>query len=121
MPCQLYCVDSSALIDLATSYPFPVFGRLWGRIEGLVQENRLIGPDEVLREVEAKDDDLKAWCRRHKQMFRRTDEPIWAESQRVVERFPALANDPKRRQADPFVVGLAIVEFGVPGRRLQPV
>jgi hypothetical protein len=48
---DLYCVDSSSLIRLKQDFPRSVFPAVWEKIEELVEQERIIAPDEVLREI----------------------------------------------------------------------
>lgn len=54
----VYCIDTSALIDLNRMYSRDIFPTLWRRLGDLVKSGRLFAPLEVLREVEKGDDEL---------------------------------------------------------------
>ena len=57
-----YCIDTSAILDgWVRHYPIDTFPALWDRLDRLVDSGRLCTSDEVLRELEAKDDDALAW------------------------------------------------------------
>jgi hypothetical protein len=95
------------------SYPpdvFP-FRLLWDKIEKWADEGILIASEEVLVELEKKDDEVYAWARQHEQMFI----PINGITQQVVrtilQRYPRLLDTRKNRSgADPFVIALAQIE-----------
>lgn len=102
-----YCIDTSALIDLFRDYPPDVFEGLWKHFEGLVRVRRMLAPDEVLNELEQKDDELLAWAKKHRGMFRRCNGDQVAEAVRVIAEFPKLVDpDQTVPAADPFVVAL---------------
>jgi Domain of unknown function (DUF4411) len=103
-----YSFDTCAILDLYNQYPQDVFAGLWGKVDDLITSGRLVCSDQVLRELERKDDDPYKWAKaRATQLF----EPVaghWKEGQRIANRFPRLV-DAKRTtpQADPFVVAHA--------------
>jgi hypothetical protein len=108
-PC--YCIDTSALIELHATYDSDVFVSLWEKLAGLIKEGRLIAPREVLREIEKKDDDLLKWVKKHRKIFRDQDAEQLHAAQDILSRFPNLVDPAKEiPDADPFVVGLAIIE-----------
>ena len=61
---DIYCVDTSSFIEMKESYPNDIFPNLWENIEKLCKNGRLIDPDEVKKEIEKGDDDLKKWIKR---------------------------------------------------------
>ena len=129
----LYCVDTSALLDgWVRYYPPDTFPGLWENIAAMADAGELISTDEVLIELEKKDDSILAWAKTHRAMFCPLDELLQLATQRVLAQFPRLVNTQKGRdRADPFVVGLAIVRgavivtgernFGVPDRPRIPL
>jgi hypothetical protein len=55
---RVYCIDTSALIDLPRHYPSKVFkGTVWQSIETLIGTGRLRAPREVRRELAKQDDE----------------------------------------------------------------
>lgn len=73
----VYCVDTSALIEAwQVDYPVEHFPGFWRRMEELIAANRLIAPEEVLRETKRRSDELHAWLSARKEMFRELDESI---------------------------------------------
>ncbi len=109
MPTSIvYCVDTSALIDLKWWYPEDVFA-VWDELGKLVTSRRLIAPRQVLEELKRKDDTLLKWVMKHRRMFCSLDEGQIAALQEVESRFPDLVDHMKQiPDADPFVVGLAV-------------
>lgn len=104
----IYCIDASALIDLR---PFrrTVFVTLWANLDGLVAEDRLISPDEVLHELERGDDELLQWAREQRSISKPIDEQVWVLARDVVKGFPNLVDHTKlTADADAFVVALAL-------------
>ncbi len=105
----MYCIDTSALLDGWTRYyPPDVFPVLWERLEQLIAEGRLITTEEVLIELEKKDDEVHAWAREHREMFQPIDEDTQVAIVELLDRYERLVNTQKNRSmADPWVVALA--------------
>jgi hypothetical protein len=104
----VYCVDSSALIDLRITYPRKTFVTLWQRMGDLVAAKRMIAPREVWREVR-KDDELPAWIRGHRMMFVRLTPNAVRTAVEIMARFPGLVDpDKETPDADPFLIALAL-------------
>ncbi len=94
----------------------------------------MVASEEVLEDLGKKDDDVLAWAKKRRHMFR----PLTEEIQKVVseilgtENFERLVDSrTDRSKADPFVIALAKVEnhtvvteeknFGTPTRPKIPI
>lgn len=107
---EIYCIDTSSLVDLNRRYPQDIFPGVWDRLSALAGIGRLVAPREVLRELAKGDDELIPWAREHSVMFRDPDEPQLAAVRNILERFPDFIDpDKENPEADPFVVALAAV------------
>jgi hypothetical protein len=106
-----YCIDTSALIEAwQVDYPIDNFPGFWRRVKDLIAAGRLVAPEEVLREITKRSDQLHTWLNAHKDMFRELDEAIQIEAGKVLAQFPRLVGERKlRTSADPFVIALARV------------
>ena len=107
---DVYCVDTSALIDgLERYYPEDNFPMLWRRIDSLIEEGRFLISEEVWLELEQKDEPAKVWAEpRLTDMMIPTDQNIVASTQHVLSEHPLLVKNMKgRNRADPFVIGAA--------------
>jgi len=89
-----HCIDTSALIKAwQVDYPIDNFLGFWERIEGLIAAERLVAPEEVLRETKKRSDELHAWLNAYKEMFRELHEEISWKQPRFWGSFRAwLAN-----------------------------
>jgi hypothetical protein len=87
----------------AKRYPEP-----WDRLDDLIEDSRLIAPDEVLHELHGRDDPLLKWARERKKMFRRTSRDIVHRVQEILAKFALVDPDQPRTSADPFVIALAV-------------
>jgi Domain of unknown function (DUF4411) len=104
----VYCIDTSALIDLWRRYPQKVFGGLWAAIEKLIEDGRLIAPREVLRDLQKGDDEVYKWAKKRAKMFVDLDAEQQALLKEVLKDFPKWV-DPLSQlpEADPLVIALA--------------
>ena len=110
-PGLFYCIDTCSLIELRRRYPRSVFPTLWGNIESLIHQGRLIAPREVLHELEEQDDELLDWTKRHRIMFKDLDQRQLQLVRDILRNFPSLVDPNKMTpDADPFVIALAISE-----------
>lgn len=81
---------------------------MWQRLDGLIHQGQLIVSEEVLVELEQKDDEVHEWVRQRRAMFVPTDDAVQVAVQEILRGHPGLV-DPARPRlgADPFVIALA--------------
>ena len=107
---DLYCVDTSALIDgLERYYPEDNFPGLWERVDGLIADGRFFISEEVWEELQQKDERAKEWgLPRKNQLVIPTDGAVTAATQGILREHPLLVKNMKgRNRADPFVIAVA--------------
>jgi len=104
-----YSIDTSALLDgWQRYYPPDVFPGLWKRIDELIEAGELVATEEVLIELEKKDDELLKWAKERESMFVPLDYDIQAAAAAILRDHPMLLNAKKNRSAaDPFVIAVA--------------
>ena len=84
---------------------------LWKQLEELIDNGQLIATEEVLYELEKKEDDAYKWVKNHENMFILTDERIQLAVIEILRDHKKLIDTRKNRSgADPFVIALAKVE-----------
>lgn len=108
----VYCIDSSALIDLRILYRRSTFPRLWSDMTGLVQSGRLIAPRQVWAEIR-KDNELPSWARLrdNRRMFLRLEPSAAQVAGNIINQFQGLVDmDKETPDADPFVIAIAITK-----------
>ena len=107
-----YCIDTSSLIAAwQERYPIENFPSFWTRIDQLIQEERLISPVDVLNEIAKRSDELHAWLKERRSMFRELDDAVQIEAASILSKFPRLVGQKKlRTSADPFVIAMARVQ-----------
>ena len=116
---QLYCLDSSAIINLFRHsglpyppYPKDVFKGLWNKIENLISLGQIISHIIVLKEIEKRDDEIKKWCHKHKKMFKDIDDCQVEKINEIKLKYSkshwdAETNRKGQEWADPWVIALA--------------
>jgi hypothetical protein len=109
---MIYCIDTSSLIAAwQERYPVENFPAFWDKMDGLIEAERLMAPVDVLHEIKKRSDELHAWLKARKAMFRELDDAVQIEAANVLTQFPRLVAEKKvRTSADPFVIALASVE-----------
>ena len=105
----VYCIDTSALMaGYKRLYPRHVFAGLWNRMGELIQQGRLIAPEEVFKELEGQDDDLTAWIKKNRSMFVAPDYYQTGVISQIAVDFPPLVRTGvSANRADPWVVAVA--------------
>jgi predicted nucleic acid-binding protein len=77
----------------------------------MIKSGELLSPDEVLFELEQKDDEIHKWAKVHSTMFVALDQQVQEATQEILTQFPRLVGAMKdRNRADPFVIALAKVK-----------
>lgn len=105
-----YCIDTSSMLQAQRAYPMEVFPNVWDHLERLVEGGRLLSSEEVLRELEKKEQDVVyAWALKHSKMFVAPVESVQREVLRIMEEFPKLVDERTGKSfADPWVIATAI-------------
>jgi hypothetical protein len=104
-----YCIDSSSIIYAWTDGYRPAFAKtFWASLSSDVDARTVISPDEVKREISARDDGLKAWARDHSHVFVAIDEEQQELVRKILRDHPYVAKKHKKaHHADPWVIALA--------------
>ena len=107
-----YSIDTSAILDAwVRGFPPDVMPGLWKQLEELIDNGQLIATEEVLYELEKKEDDAYEWAKNHENVFILTDERIQLAVIEILRDHKKLIDTRKNRSgADPFVIALAKVE-----------
>jgi len=105
-----YCIDTSSLIAAwEERYPPENFPKLWDLFDQAIIDGRIVAPEAVLDETEAKAAELHAWLKERDQMFVALAESIQVRAKEILARHPRLVAAKKQRfAADPFVIATAI-------------
>lgn len=121
-PENLYIIDSSSLIEIQRRYPVDIFPSVWKHLHDLAKEGRLIAPVEVKKELLEGYDSLRGWIHSHEEIFLEFDEDLILRTQRILGRFPRMADSESEKlyNADPFIIALALQMRENPQRALVP-
>lgn len=112
---DIYCLDTNALVEPWNKYySIAKAPDYWSIIDRLAHEGTVFCPEEVQREIERVDDDLKKWVRARPYMFRSIDREVQLKIREILMRFPRLVDTIKdRSMADPWVIAHAMAEGAV--------
>lgn len=112
---QLYCIDTSSLIEAwERRYPRENFPSFWAKLEGLVEAGRLISSQEVLAEIERKADSLYDWAKAHSDIFLELSEEVQTTVGDLLSRHEKMVDSSKGKSAgDPWVVATAKVNKAI--------
>jgi len=104
-----YSVDTSGFLDAwVRNYPPDIFQTIWERMDEAAENGTLVASDEVLRELERKDDGAHGWMKARPQMVVELDSEIERHVSEMMHRFPRLVDTKKGRSiGNPFVIAVA--------------
>lgn len=107
-----YSIDTSAILDgWRRHYAPDVFPGVWEGLDELINNGSLRATEEVLTELERKDDDVYAWARQRVDLFVPIDDRIQLAVTSILTTHERLLDTRANRSAaDPFVIALAQVE-----------
>lgn len=107
---HVYCVDTSALIDLPLHYPSKVFNdTVWRSMEVLISTARLRAPREVRRELAKQEgDEVHRWVKRHSNLIVGLPPKQQTLLKEIMDRFPTWVDyETAQPVADPVLIALA--------------
>ena len=107
-----YSIDTSAIIECWwRQYPPEVFHTVWIKLENLIEKNIIIAIDDVLFELEKKEDAIYKWALERRNMFLPHDVRIELAGKSIIQNYKRLIDERNIRSgADPWVIALAKVE-----------
>jgi predicted nucleic acid-binding protein len=107
-----FVFDSSFLIKLHREQPAELYPSLWERLAELLAQGEAVMPREADREIQVKDDALRAWLReRQAAVVESTLEELQVVRE-IAERHPGWVRGPKNA-ADPWIIAAAYVRGAV--------
>ena len=107
-----YSLDTSGFLDAwLRHYPMDVFPTVWERLDAAAKNGIVFVSDEVLRELERKDDGAHAWIKARPSMVVPFESDIEAAVIQLMTNYPRLVDTKKGRSGgDPFVIAVAMVK-----------
>jgi len=113
---EIYCIDSSSLINLFRHYPRDIFPSLWEKLDKIIKNGQIISHITVFREISRKDDEIKKWCQNHKSIFKDIDECQINQIREIRKQYSEShwqAGMNREEWADPWIIALAICEEAI--------
>ncbi len=107
-----YSIDTSAFLDAwVRYYPPDVFPGIWEQMHNAATSTIINISDEVVNELEKKDDGAHAWVKSHGSIIVALDSEVEKHVQEIMGRYPRLVDSKKGRSVgDPFVIAVARVK-----------
>jgi Domain of unknown function (DUF4411) len=104
-----FSLDTSGLLDAwVRHYPPDVFPAIWHFMDDAALRGEILVIDEVLREVERKDDGLVGWMKGHGNMVVPIDDALQRHVVEIMTKYSRLVDSRKNRSGcDPWVIALA--------------
>lgn len=104
-----FSLDTSGILDAwVRNYPPDVFPAIWSNMDAAAERGDILVVDEVVRELERKDDDVLKWVKKHDSMIVRIDAEIQSHVLQIMSSHGRLVDSKKNRSgADPWVIALA--------------
>lgn len=104
-----FSLDTSGILDAwVRNYPPDVFPAIWLNMEAAAQRGEVFVVEEVVRELERKDDDVFRWVKKHDSMIIRIDAEIQSHVVHIMSSYSRLVDSKKNRSGgDPWVIALA--------------
>ena len=110
-----YSMDTSALIEgWYRRFPPDIVPGFWDNIDELIQNGNLKATEEVLVELEKKDDVIHNWVKERENLFILIDEEIQFVVREILSNHKTLIDSRRNRSsADPFVIALAKINSSI--------
>lgn len=103
-----YVLDTNVFINMQRYHPYDVFGSLWQKMAGIIDEGRVISCEEVLDELSIGNDYLLKWVKQRKSAFITSGPDIQLMVREILKKYPDLVTGSRKsNSADPFVIALA--------------
>jgi len=93
------------------AYPPRAFPNLWKRIEGMIDQGRMLMPDEVLNELEVGSDSVYHYAKSIIGFVVPLDAIQFNTARTIMNKYPNLVDlNTSKNSADPFLITLAQVK-----------
>ena len=104
-----YSLDTSGILDAWTRhYPPDVFPTIWSHMDSAANAGTIFVIDEVVRELERKEDGIHKWVKQRPSMVVPIDGEIQRHVVEIMAKYNRLVDTKKNRSGcDPWVIALA--------------
>lgn len=104
-----FSLDTSGILDAwVRYYPPDVFPTIWSKMDVSARNGEIFVIDEVVRELERKDDDIHKWVKQRGAMIVPIDIEVQKHLAEIMTKYGRLVDTKKNRSGcDPWVIALA--------------
>jgi hypothetical protein len=104
-----FSLDTSGILDAwVRHYPPDVFPTIWSHMDTSATNGEVFVIEEVLRELERKDDGIHKWIKEREAMVVPIDAEVQGYVVEIMSKYSRLVDSKKNRSVgDPWVIGLA--------------
>lgn len=104
-----FSLDTSGILDAwVRYYPPDVFPTIWSKMDVSARNGEIFVIDEVVRELERKDDDIHKWVKQREVMIVPIDVKVQKHLAEIMTKYGRLVDTKKNRSGcDPWVIALA--------------
>lgn len=104
-----FSLDTSGILDAwVRHYPPDVFPAIWLQMDLAATNGDIFVIDEVLKELERKDDGIHEWIKKRESMVIPIDAEVQRYVSQIMSKFGRLVDSKKNRSiGDPWVIALA--------------
>ncbi|MGH9792946.1 MAG: DUF4411 family protein [Candidatus Acidiferrales bacterium] len=93
-----FSLDTSGILDAwVRHYPPDVFPAIWTNMDAAAKAGEIVVIDDVVRELERKDDAIHEWVKQREAMIVTIDSPIQANVVQIMSKYPRLVDTKKNR------------------------
>jgi predicted nucleic acid-binding protein len=107
----LFSLDTSGILDAwVRYYPPDVFPTIWSQMDVSAKNGEIFVIEEVVRELEKKDDGIHGWIKERETIIVPIDDEVQKHVVQIMSKYSRLVDTKKNRSVgDPWVVALALV------------
>lgn len=118
-----YCLDANVFIQAWNDYYAPdQCPEYWEILDQLAKDKQVFCPEEVKREIDKQDDELKEWLKARPHFVHDITPNVQKNLRVVLQGFPRLVDTKKdRSMADPWIIAHAMAVNAVVVTKEMPV
>jgi len=104
-----YSLDTSGILDAwVRHYPLDVFPTIWAQMDTAAKNGEIFVIEEVVRELEKKEDGIHKWVKQRGRIVVPIDSEIQKYVVEIMSKYGRLVDSKKNRSVgDPWVIALA--------------
>jgi hypothetical protein len=104
-----YSLDTSGILDMwSRDYPPDVFPTIWGNMDAAAKSGGIWIVEEVVRELERKEDGIHSWVKQREMAIVPIDDAVKTHLAEIMKKHGRLVDTRKNKSGgDPWVIALA--------------